>query len=130
MNIVSKIFEEHNGSFANKLLESGFTVNQAQNFLPEAARSLSILFHKSDVTDVIISALSGDHKQLLNSLNITNLANRSGLDTEQTRSGVEILLPEISDKISQYQGGISSLVPSINQSTDSSIFSKAKSFFS
>lgn len=96
MDFIKKYISENGVEIIEKLVSSGFDLDQAKQFLPEAELALLDVARMFDIKDLVSSFSSGDHGRLLSMVNIDGIAARVGITAGQARAGMGAILPSIS----------------------------------
>lgn len=113
MNFIQKFFGVNSSVLSERLQDSGFTVEQASKFLPEAASGILNAYQHKEI-ELIISALEMDKPtKLLKTVNVNAIANNIDMNSDQVRAGFEVLAPVMSNAFIKYSGGIVGAAASI-----------------
>jgi hypothetical protein len=113
MNFIQKFFGVNSRLLSERLQHSGFTAEQADKFLSEAASGILNAYQHKQI-ELIISALEMDKPtRLLNTVNVTVIANNIGMSPDQVMAGFEVLSPVMSKAFKKYSGGIVGAAASI-----------------
>ena len=113
MNFIQKFFGVNGIALSERLQDSGFTAEQAREFLPEAASGILNAYQHKEI-ELIISALEMDKPtKLLNTVNVNTIANNIGMSSDQVTAGFEVLAPVMSKAFIKYSGGIVGAAASI-----------------
>lgn len=113
MDFIKKFIEEHSKELTDNLTSSGFSVEQAKQFLPEAASGIMSVSQNHGVDKLVTAFSSGQQDDLLSMVNIDNIASRVGIDVSQVISGFESIIPVITDYFSQKSGGLGGALSSL-----------------
>ena len=92
MDFLKDLLAEKGGDLLQGLVNSGFSQEQAEQFLPEAGTSLASA----------VSQGASDEKSILNAIDIGALAEKTGLDSSLVNKGLQALLPLV---LNQLGGG-------------------------
>ena len=110
MDMLKDLLANHSPELISSLSESGFSVEQAQEFLPEAGQGVKDALGGGDV----VSLLSGDSDSIASSLlekvDIAAIAERVGLDEAMVSNGLEVLIPQVLEIFKNEGGGLNSLL--------------------
>jgi len=113
LNFIQKFFGVNSSVLSERLQDSGFTVEQASKFLPEAASGILNAYQHKEI-ELIISALEMDKPtKLLKTVNVNAIANNIDMNSDQVRAGFEVLAPVMSKAFTKYSGGIVGAAASI-----------------
>ena len=130
MEILKNLISEHGPSLISTLTENGFTADQAQQFLPEAAQGVSGAISDGGISEL----LSGGDESviastIMNKIDIESIASKVGIDSSQASSGLTTLIPKVLALINTEGGGLSSLLDSGNAGGFSRIVGMARKLF-
>ena len=110
MDMLKDLLANHSSELIDSLSESGFSVEQAQEFIPEAGQGVKDALSGGDV----VSLLSGDTDSILSLLmekvDIAAIAERAGLDEAMVSNGLEVLIPQVVEIFKNEGGGWSSFL--------------------
>jgi len=98
MEILSKLISEKSSELVSSLVNGGFTKEQAENFLPVAGKSvINTIDGRSGLNLNNLSNLlaSGQTDSLLEKIDITDLASKTGLEASLIYNGFHSLLPTL-----------------------------------
>jgi len=73
------------------LYRSGFNIGQACRFLPEITPKITDAFNNTSCEEII----SGETSPLLRSINVDEIATSLDMSTDQVRTGLELIIPDI-----------------------------------
>lgn len=118
MNFIKECFEENSGAFTEKLEGVGFSIEQAQNFLPETATSILASGQNIDIAQAIRDLLSETPGQLLNSIDVDSISEKLDIHSNQVRSGLGAIAPVLSKVILQKDKGIVDAISSLAWGSD------------
>lgn len=93
MNAIKECFVEDCNAFAESLKSIGFSNEQAVSFLPEAAMRIAYAAHKTGVFKTLSDLNSQQENQLTRTINVTEMANTSGMNTDMIASGFRAITP-------------------------------------
>ncbi len=113
MEILKDLLMNNSSELVNTLSESGFSAEQAQEFIPEAAQGVQQAL--SDGGGDLLSMLGGGDTEgivstLLEKVDIAGIASRLGLDESMVNTGLETLLPRALEIMNEQGSGLSSLL--------------------
>jgi hypothetical protein len=95
------------------LTESGFTTDQAQQFLPEAAQGMSDAISGGGISELLSSGDTGDMAStIMGKIDIEGIASKIGIDSSLVSNGLTALVPKVLAIINNEGGGLSSLLGS------------------
>lgn len=114
MNIIKECFDEHDVAFMESLKDAEFSFEQARQFLPQAASSISDVTHETGVVKFITQLASDGPSKLLSNINTHAIADKSGIDAGQVRHGLEIIMLVLSKAIINKCDGILGAVSSLS----------------
>lgn len=110
MNILNDIMKNNAPELAALLTGKGFNVEQASQFLPEAAGHIM----KALPGDGVASLISGNGASLITGLmqkiDIAALASATGINTTLATTGLNALLPKLVELVGKEGGGLTSLL--------------------
>ena len=93
MNFIKECFVENCNAFEESLKSIGFSNEQAVNFLPEAAMHIAYAVHKTGVFQTLSHLNSQQENQLTRSINVSEMANKSGMNTDMIALGFRAITP-------------------------------------
>jgi hypothetical protein len=126
MNFIQKFFGVNASVLSERLQDSGFTAEQADKFLSEAASGILNAYQHKEI-ELIISALEMDKPtKLLNTVNVNAIANNTGMNSDQVTAGFDVLAPVMSKAFKKYSGGIVGAAASIAWGSTSDYLELAK----
>jgi len=108
MEILSKLISEKSTELVSSLVNSGFTKEQAENFLPEAGKSVISTIGSErglNVNNVSNLLASGQIASLMEQIDITDLASKTGLDALLIYNGFNSLLSTLMDLLKHNGSG-------------------------
>ena len=129
MDFIKNMINENSGAFTESLSGAGFSVDQAKGFLPEVVSSISNACDKDGIGNVVSGITSGDSSQLLDSINVGDIASKLGMSSEQVSSGFESIMPALKNLISANGGGLTSMISAVTGGSGSDLLGKVKSLF-
>lgn len=91
MNILTTLLADKGSDLIANLTQEGFSLEQAQRFLPEASKALMAVLSRGDE--------GMDLGATLGKLDIAGLAAQTGIDAGLASNGIRALLPSIADKL-------------------------------
>lgn len=111
MEILKNLISEHGSSLMSTLTESGFTADQAQQFLPEAAQGMSDAISGGGISELLGGGDEGGMAStIMSKIDIDGTASRVGIDSSLAGSGLDALIPRVLAMINTEGGGLSSLL--------------------
>lgn len=96
------------GELTSALTGNGFSTDQANAFIPEAAQGFLETF-KAHGEGLDLNDLGGSASSLLQSFDISSLAEKVGISAEQAQTGVSAVLPTLLSLAGQHQDKIEML---------------------
>jgi len=95
------------------LTESGFTADQAQQFLPEAAQGISDAISGGGISEMLSGGDEGGMvSTIMSKIDIEGIASKVGIDSSLANNGLTELIPNVLALINTEGGGLSSLLGS------------------
>ena len=129
MEFIKALINENNSSLTDSLSSAGFSLEQVSQFLPEAASSISDAINISGVEQIVSGVASGGSGKLLNSIDIIQIASKTGMSSEQVKEGFEAILPAVTNIITQNGGSIGDALSSVIGGGSGGLFGAAKKLF-
>lgn len=126
MDVISEFFDQNESHLMQKLEGAGFSVNQARDFLPEAAESILRSTQNTGIAQAITGLLD-DPAQLMDSINANEIVEKLKMRPERVASGFGVIIPVLSRALSQKRNGI---VGSIGRGSVGDFMSSARKLFS
>lgn len=115
MDILNDLLANHSSELTHSLSESGFSAEQAQEFLPEAGQGVKDALSTSDMVALLGSDTDSIVTTLLEKVDTTTIAERAGLNEAMVNHGLEILIPKAIEIFKKESGGLSSLLGGISK---------------
>ncbi len=113
MEIIKNLISEHSSTLMSTLTESGFTADQAQQFLPEAAQGMSDAISDGGISELLSGGDEGGMAStIMSKIDIESIASKVGIDSSLASNGLTALVPKILALINSEGGGLSSLLGS------------------
>jgi len=113
MEILKNLISEHGSSLMSTLTESGFTADQAQQFLPEAAQGMSDAISGGGISELLSGGDEGGlASTIMSKIDVEGIASRVGIDPSLASNGLTALIPKVLAMINSEGGGLSSLLGS------------------
>jgi len=110
MEIIENLIGEHGSSLMSTLTESGFTADQAQQFLPEAAQGMSDAISGGGISELLSGGDEGDMAStIMSKIDIESIASKIGIDSSLASHGLTALIPEVLAMMNSGGGGLSAL---------------------
>ena len=128
MDLIKNFISENSGDLIGKLTSSGFDLDQAKQFLPEAASGLTEAAGKLDMSELMSSISSGDTSKLMSMVNIGSIASKLGMDADQVTSGLGSLLPSIISALKD-GGGLGDAVSALSGGSAGGLLNTVKGLF-
>ncbi|MDH3638235.1 MAG: hypothetical protein OES09_07190 [Gammaproteobacteria bacterium] len=111
MEILKNLVNEHGSSLMSALTESGFTADQAQQFLPEAAQGMSDAISGGGISELLSGSDEGGMAStIMSKIDIESIASKVGIDSSLASNGLTALIPKILAMLNTEGGGLSSLL--------------------
>lgn len=111
MSILNDLMSEHGPALLSSLTDSGFSAEQAQAFLPEAASSMSDALSDGGVASMLGGGdESGIASEVIGKIDIEGLAAKMGMDATMAESGLSALVPKVLSLLGSQSGGLSGLL--------------------
>lgn len=129
MGMISKLFEEHAGTFVDALSKTGFSTEQAQAFLPDAASSVVDATESMGVDQIITTFTSSDKTELLGMINLDAISSKLNLDTGQASQGMNSIISTASELFAS-NSGVTGALSSLMDSSGDGALNMAKKLFS
>lgn len=109
MDFLKDILAQKGTELAGTLVEkSGFSTEQAQAFVPEAAHSAFDVV-KEKAGDLDLANLASNTDAVISGIDVGALASKVGIDSSQARSGLGAILPTLLSAVQERAGGLSGL---------------------
>jgi len=111
MEIIKNLINEHGSTLMSTLTESGFTADQAQKFLPEAAQGMSDAISGGGISESLSGGDAGDMAStIMDKIDIESIASKVGIDSSLASNGLTALIPKVLAMMNTEGGGLSSLL--------------------
>ena len=115
MDFLKDLINSHSSDFLSVLTESGFSSEQAEDFLPEAGQSVTEAVKTTDLTDLLGGDASSVMSSVLEHIDISSLAERLGMDETMVDTGITALITKFLEITKDEGGGLSSLLAGVGQ---------------
>jgi len=113
MEILKNLISEHGPGLMSTLTESGFSTDQAKQFLPEAAQGMSDAISSGGISELLSGGDEGSiATTIMSKIDIESIASKVGIDSSLASNGLTALIPKVLDLINSEGGGLSSLLGS------------------
>lgn len=113
MKILTNLISEHGPSLVSSLTDSGFSTDQAKQFLPEAAQGMSDAISSGGISKLLSG---GDESSIattiMSKIDVESIASKVGIDSSLASNGLTALIPKVLDLINSEGGGLSALLAS------------------
>lgn len=129
MDILKNILNQHGSTLLSKLTDSGFTLDQAKQFLPEASDGLLGSLKNVDLGSLLSSQPGEQVSSLMNNIDIGSIAAKLGLDTQLVQGGFQSFIPSALALVSEKSGGLDSLLGGLKGDTAGGLMGMAKKLF-
>ena len=93
MDLIRECFDNQNKALMQRLVGVEFSLDQARQFLPEAALSLCLSSRKTSEFQTIASLFTKSHYQLLRNIDVDAIAKNTGIDSVQVTNGLHAIAP-------------------------------------
>ncbi len=110
MDFLEDLISSHSSDFLSVLTESGFSSEQAEEFLPEAGQSVTEAVKTTGLTDLLGGDASTAISSILEHIDISSLAGRLGMDETMVDTGITAMITKFLDIAKDEGGGLSSLL--------------------
>ncbi len=126
MNFIDEFFTQSNGILTRRLQAVGFTAEQANMFLPEAASGILKSFQHKEIEHIIAAMSLEDPERLLNEINVNAIAKNIGMNAHQVTSGFEAIAPDMAKAFTKSSNGIVGAAASIAWGSTGTIVKASK----
>ena len=110
-DILRELISNHGSELISALTESGFSRDQAENFLPEAGQGIVDAFgDSSDLVELLGSDTSTVVASILEKIDTESVASKAGLDESMVNSGFSALIPKVLAIFKSEGGVLASLI--------------------
>ena len=113
MNFIQGFFANNRGDLIDQLALAGFTTEQACQFLPVVASSILKAFQHKEIEEIIATMGIDEPTKLLGAVNVSAIAQKTGMNTYQITSGFEVIMPVMARAFLNNEGGIINAAASI-----------------
>jgi len=113
MDFIEECFKENDGAFIEQLKGAGFSDYRARQFLPEAASGISDSTHNTGVEQITRKLVSGAPSQFLNSVNVAEIAENLGMNSNQVTKGLAAITPVLAQTFAQQSDGLLATLTSL-----------------
>ncbi len=110
-DILRDLISNHSAELISTLTESGFSRDQAENFLPEAGQGIVDAFgDSSQLIELLGSDTNTVVASILEKIDIGGVASKAGLDESMVNTGFSALIPKVFAIFKDEGGGLASLI--------------------
>ena len=128
MEILKNLISENGPALIDKLQGAGFSIGQANDFLPNFGNAVSAAISSGNLDVSNLNSLP-DLNAILNCLDIDSLATRTGIDTQNVTDGISQIWPLLSQTIQKAMPNVKSLFNNNqDENVNSAIGNITKSF--
>jgi len=111
VEILKNLISDHGSSLMSSLTESGFSADQAEKFLPEAAQGMSDAISGGGISEILSGGDEGSMASaLMGKMDIEGIASKAGIDSSLASNGLTALVPKVLAMLNAEGGGLSSLL--------------------
>ena len=103
MELVSQCFVEHAGALTQSLLRADFSIDQVEQFLPEAASGIFLATQKNSVFQTIASLLAESPSHLFSKIDVDAIAHNAGMNSIKVAAGLHAIAPVLLQAFAQSQ---------------------------
>lgn len=114
MNLINECFDEHGSALSKILQDAGFSIDQADNFLPEAALGIVESILKTSVFQTFSPLLSDYPCKSKITIDINTIAKKLDMSSGQVTSGLHAIAPILLQIYSQKRQDMESVVPPVS----------------
>lgn len=97
----------------DQLVLAGFTTEQASQFLPAVASSILKAFQHQEIEEIISTMGVDEPAKLLCAVNVSAIAQKTGMNTCQITSGFEVIMPVMARAFLNNERGVINAAASI-----------------
>ncbi|MEN8762891.1 MAG: hypothetical protein ABF290_10685 [Thiogranum sp.] len=101
MDLIQNLMDKESVTIISELTGQGFSAEQASGFLPEALASLVQSLKGANFADLSGSA---NLTSMLDTVDITGLASRTGVDSSMAKTGLNAVIPHLLAFVQENQG--------------------------
>jgi len=101
MDLIQNLMDKESVAIISELTGQGFSAEQASGFLPEALASLVQSLKGANFADLSGSA---NLTSMLDTVDITGLASRTGVDSSMAKTGLNAVIPHLLAFVQENQG--------------------------
>lgn len=125
MDIIKELISSQGGKLVEQLTQSGFSAEQADQFIPEASNSII-----DAIKDKGVGAIAdGSASSLMDSININGLASKLGIESGLAQNGMQSILPIVLSFLQNKSGGLSGVLSMLGGKDAGGLANMAKGFF-
>ena len=115
MDLIKECFDDHRSAFSEILEVAGFSIDQVDKFLPEAALGIVEATQKTSVFQTFAALLSDHPSKLLITIEIDAIVKKTGVNSAQVTLGLHAIAPVLLQTYSQKKQDIDTVVPSVSR---------------
>ncbi len=108
MNLIDTFLAAKGSTLVSELTSSGFSMEQAQKFLPEAGQQLIKSLQSGNVDLMKVATDENTLSSMLDGIDIASLASRFGVNEEAVRGGLMTTIPVLVDFLKKNGGALAS----------------------
>ncbi len=110
MNILDGIIKSHSGELSSLLVDKGFNLEQAKQFLPAAADQVMKAAPQEGIAGLLSGSGASVVAGLMQKIDVGALASAAGINAEMATTGLNALLPKIVQLLGNDGGGLGALL--------------------
>lgn len=115
MDLFATLVKGNNSELLGALTQSGFSTDQAKDFLPAALSGITDAAQKLDTGKLLSMGSSDQLSSIMSALDMQKLTSLVGGDSALARNGIQALLPKVLDMLKGGSGGLSGLAGGVSK---------------
>ena len=104
MDLMGMVMSSKGQELISGLMQSGFSAEQAKEFLPEAGKDILSALTKQDSTQLNLEDSASQTSNILADIDISALASKVGLSSGIVNSGLQMLIPQVLSVVKEKLG--------------------------
>ncbi len=115
MDLLGTLLKGNNSELLSTLTSKGFSMDQAQAFLPAALGGISKAVESLDLKSLLSMSSSEQGSKVMSALDMGSISAALGGDQNLASTGVQALLPKVMELLKSGSGGLGGLAGGLSK---------------
>ena len=129
MDFIKELISSQGSGLVSELSSAGFSMEQAQDFIPEAGNSVLDALKGMDASSLLDADSATQTESLLGNIDVAGLAEKFGLDSSLAQGGLEKLIPVVMGFLKENESA-ASILGLLGNNDGGGLVGMVKRFFS